>query len=97
MVATASRTGRRWSESSVDALPEFFTYRDEGCEVSPSCLRCPLPQCKYDDPQAHQRELRDARHAPALALLSQGMSTTQVARETGIGSRTVARLKAGAR
>jgi len=24
---------------------------DDGCEYSPSCLLCPLPVCKYDDPK----------------------------------------------
>ena len=23
-------------------------YIDNGCEYSPSCLKCPLPVCKYD-------------------------------------------------
>jgi len=27
-------------------------YFDDGCEYSPSCLRCPLPVCKHDDPVA---------------------------------------------
>ena len=29
-------------------------WRDTGCpQVSPSCLACPLPRCKYDDPEAY--------------------------------------------
>ena len=36
--------------ASLELLPERYPYRDEGCEVSPSCLKCPLPQCKYDEP-----------------------------------------------
>lgn len=93
----ATRTGRRRNEPGVDPLPEFFTYRDDGCEVAPACLRCPLEVCKYDDPLAYQREILQARHAPALLLLSQGVSPTEVARQTGIGVRTVHRLKAGLR
>ena len=46
---------------TADALPERYPYRDEGCEVSPSCLRCPLAQCKYDDPDWFQRQKRDER------------------------------------
>ena len=30
---------------------EYTTYKDTGCEVSSSCLRCPLPMCKYDTPR----------------------------------------------
>ena len=43
-------TGRPRHHPSVDARPEFFTYTDDGCEYSPSCLSCPLPACKYDYP-----------------------------------------------
>lgn len=91
------KTGRRRTEPSVDALPEFFTYRDEGCDVAPACLRCPLKQCKYDDPAARQRELAQARHEPVLLLLSQGVPARLVAEQTGMGIRTVHRLKAGQR
>ncbi|MFH1031210.1 MAG: hypothetical protein V1767_01365 [Chloroflexota bacterium] len=30
-------------EFELDLPPEFCQYRDEGCEVATSCLRCPLP------------------------------------------------------
>ncbi len=28
-----------------DLLPEHCTYRDEGCDLFPACLDCPLPRC----------------------------------------------------
>ena len=31
-----------------DTLPEHTDYRDTGCDLSRSCLRCPLARCKYD-------------------------------------------------
>jgi len=31
-----------------ERLENYFV--DDGCEYSPSCLQCPLPVCKYDDP-----------------------------------------------
>jgi hypothetical protein len=33
-----------------DTLPEHAAYRDTGCELAPSCLRCPLRRCQYDEP-----------------------------------------------
>jgi len=30
--------------------PENYFVADDGCQYSPTCLRCPLPTCKYDDP-----------------------------------------------
>ncbi len=42
-------------KTMADQSPEYYHYEDTGCEVSPSCLNCPLPQCKYDDPVWFQR------------------------------------------
>ena len=64
----------------VDVVPERYPYRDEGCEVSPSCLRCPLPQCKYDDPGWLQRQKREERDRDVVAaVLDEGLPVTQVA------------------
>src|SRR6476660_8677048 len=46
-----------------DLLPENVHYRDDGCEVSSSCLACPLPVCRYEvrgGLAALQRAPRDA-------------------------------------
>ena len=53
----------------ADALPEHTDYRDTGCEVSPSCLRCPLPRCKYDAPPVSARRLTVARRDREIVLL----------------------------
>ena len=77
----------------VDAVPERYPYRDEGCEVSPSCLRCPLPQCKYDDPGWFQRQKRSERDGEVLAALREsGLSVTQVASRFTLSQRTVFRI-----
>ncbi len=34
----------------IDALPEHTRYNDNGCDLYPSCLRCPLPRCRYEEP-----------------------------------------------
>ena len=34
---------------------------DTGCEVSPSCLGCPLPQCRHDDSLWYQDWIRRAK------------------------------------
>ena len=59
-----------------DALPEHVRYRDEGCDVFESCLRCPLPRCRYDVPggvrtllnRARDREIRRLRDETALSI-----------------------------
>jgi hypothetical protein len=36
--------GKRANSHAVEVIP------DTGCDASPSCLRCPLPRCKFDEP-----------------------------------------------
>ena len=77
----------------LDVAPEYFPYRDDGCEVSPSCLRCPLPQCKYDDPGWLQRARRKKRDKEIMAALrGDGLSVQQVAARFDLSQRTVFRI-----
>jgi hypothetical protein len=46
---------RNEAQSVVDTLPENVRYRDEGCDLSPSCLNCRLPLCRYDLPGGTRR------------------------------------------
>ena len=32
--------------SQRDSRPERVQYRDEGCDIAPECLACPLPKCR---------------------------------------------------
>ena len=82
---------------AMDVLPEHFPYRDGGCEVSPSCLRCPLRQCKYDDPGWLQRERRGQRDNQVLQVRRQeGVTVPELARRFAISQRTVHRILARA-
>ena len=70
-------------------------YQDQGCDVSPSCLDCPLSECKYDDPATYHREMRESRDRQVIeASLVQGKGTSQIARELGLSSRTISRVLA---
>ena len=78
---------------SVDLPPEYFPYRDEGCEVSPSCLRCPLPKCKYDDPGWLTRERRSNRDHQVLEVRhKEGVTVVELAHRFQISQRTVHRI-----
>ena len=82
-----------YATAVIDALPERYPYRDEGCEVSPSCLRCPLPQCKYDDPGWFQKEKRKGRDREVmLALQDNGLSVPEAATRFALSQRTVFRI-----
>lgn len=76
-----------------DTLPEHSTYRDDGCEVCRSCLECPLPMCKYDDPGWLQRESRRSRDEAILrARREEGLSVPAVAVRFRVSTRTVHRV-----
>lgn len=76
-----------------DWLPEACHYHDEGCDLAPSCLGCPFPLCRYDEPGELQRQARGTRDRDLLRLRRQkGMSLGQLARRFGISTRTVHRI-----
>jgi hypothetical protein len=75
-------TGRR------DALPEH--YGDTGCDLSPSCLTCPLAHCRYDAGVREQRQ--DDRQQRIVELRRQGWTPERVAAALGVSRRTVFRL-----
>lgn len=79
--------------ASLELLPERYPYRDEGCEVSPSCLKCPLPQCKYDEPGWLQRQKQNERDSEVVAALLQGeLSVKEAASRFALSQRTIFRI-----
>src|SRR4051794_21054116 len=83
----------------IDALPENTDYADTGCDLYPSCLRCPLPRCRYEEPGGAAAMLRTGRDASILRLAEQdGVSVEELARMFGLSRRTIFRvLRAGGR
>ena len=76
----------------ADALPEQVEYRDQGCDLFPSCLHCPLPRCRYDEPggaramlnRIRDREMRRLRREHELPV-------DEIARRYRVSRRTVFR------
>ena len=80
----------------VDQEPELFPYKDDGCELSPSCLNCPLPRCKYDDPGWMQRERRKKRdYAVIQAREREGLTIPQLTERFRVSERTIFRILQG--
>ena len=75
-----------------DTLPENTRYKDDGCDASLTCLECPLPLCKYDDPGWLQRENRRTRDDEIFRLRSQQVAVTEISKRFGISTRTVHRI-----
>lgn len=74
-------------------LPEETVYRDTGCELSPSCLSCPLERCAEDQPRGRQRVRQRSLSATVRSLLDMGYTQVQIARMLGVSDRTVGRYK----
>ena len=75
-----------------DTLPENTRYRDNGCDVSESCLHCPLPLCRYDDPGWLQSKSRRTRDDEIVKLRHEKLPTAEIAKRFGISTRTVHRV-----
>ena len=66
---------------------------DTGCDVSPSCLNCPLPQCKFENPaytphQSDKHRLYSSVYAARIA----GETVNGLAERFDVSSRTVSRI-----
>lgn len=83
-------------------LPEHTDYRDDGCEVAPACLECPLVRCRYDERGGRKAmEARERHHEIRTAYLDGNTDVDSLASEFHVSRRTVFRavekLRGGAR
>ena len=71
---------------------------DAGCEVSSTCLSCPLSRCKHDDPQWY---MAIRRFGPSLRLYAEmqrdHLSVSAAAFRFGMQPRSITRIKARVR
>ena len=90
---TTMRRGR----ALMDTAPELMRYRDDGCNLHPACLSCPLPRCQFDEPEAGQTVLKQVRNAEVFSAMQEGLSAVELARRFRISKRTVHRILQEAR
>jgi transposase-like protein len=81
----------------ADALPEHLEYHDGGCSVSPTCLRCPLERCRYDEPGGVRTLLQRPRDEAVLRFRDEGLGINALAKQFGISRRSVFRILARGR
>ena len=81
-----------------DALPEHTDFMDGGCDLYPSCLECPLPKCRYEEPGGAAAMLRTGRDDRILYLAGEeGLSIDRLAEMFGLSRRTIFRVLRKAR
>jgi hypothetical protein len=78
--------------SKLDGLPEDYAYADLGCDLAPSCLRCPFEQCRYDEPGGLRGAMRRQRDAELRAAKAQGAHPVELAVRFGVSIRSVYRV-----
>lgn len=79
----------------ADSLPEHADYRDTGCDVYPSCLSCPLPRCRYDDPGGAAAQVRRGRDETIVLLATRDLVPIEkLATSFGVSRRTIFRVLA---
>ncbi|OGO46150.1 MAG: hypothetical protein A2W34_06485, partial [Chloroflexi bacterium RBG_16_64_32] len=71
-----------------DALPEEIVYRDDGCDMHPRCLTCPLPRCRYDEPGGLRAMLNAYRDEQIAAQRREGAPVDEIAERYGLSRRT---------
>ena len=76
-----------------DPLPEYLDWRDDGCEVAPHCLQCPLPRCKYDEPGGAHALWMSARDREISKLRRRhGVPVDMLADTYGLSRRSIFRI-----
>jgi hypothetical protein len=76
-----------------DRLPDYSEYRDQGCDLSPSCLRCLLPKCRHDKQEGGRRVSKRLRDLEILRQrTASGRSVSDLAREFDLSKRTIQRI-----
>ena len=67
---------------------------DVGCDISRSCLNCPLAECKYIDPAGYHRYRRQEKVGRMRAALAIGQPIAEIAQSEGVGVRRALHLLA---
>ena len=88
----SARVSSRFPRVRGDSLPEVTRYRDDGCDIHPQCLTCPLPRCRYEDPGGLKGLLNGMRDREIVRLKARGMPVEDIADEFGVSRRTVFRV-----
>lgn len=79
----------------ADALPEYTRYRDDGCDVHPNCLTCPLPRCRYDEPGGLRALVNAHRDREIVEMRLSGAGVGELAGRFGLSRRSVFRILSG--
>jgi len=78
-----------------DFVSEPCEYIDDGCDLFPSCLHCPLAKCRYDQPG--KQTGKQLRNREMIRLYTEGTGINELAQRFAVSKRTVYRVIASHR
>ena len=74
-----------------DSRPEFVHYKDEGCELAPSCLECPFEKCILEEGGVATVRKKE-RNQEIKELANKGMGIPELADRFRVNIRTIKRV-----
>lgn len=82
-----------------DAFPgRPSEYGDDGCEVAPHCVECPLATCQFDLPPHQRAALKNStRNTLIREGAAAGAERSEIAEAAGLSIRSVYRVLAEAK
>jgi hypothetical protein len=75
-----------------DCLPEQARYRDDGCDIHPACLTCPLPRCRYEEKGGLRAMINAYRDRQIAGLRDAGVPAEELSARFGLSKRTIFRI-----
>lgn len=77
--------------TAAELREDYAHWQDDGCEVAPSCLSCPLAVCKYDlaDSIVLQQRARLALYTEIVKLRHAGYNYESIAAKLHVSRRAV--------
>jgi hypothetical protein len=82
----------RFPDKELYLKTELSEYPDNGCELYPSCLNCPLPDCVYDLPRGISQVKLEQRNEQILQKAEEGVPTKEISRLFKVSVRTIQRI-----
>ena len=76
----------------INPEPKLPDIPDTGSEAALSCLACPLPECRYDNPHGWRQYQRDQQIVTAIR--EHNLTDRQAAQQFGLHKRTIGRILA---
>ena len=81
------------SAAGIRDGPSIHLIPDNGCNLAPSCLRCPFPECKHDRISVSRSTAAKIRDKEMVHAIQEGLLTNKEAAEKyGLTPKTVSRI-----